>query len=191
MRKARFPIVLVIIMFLTFQACGPNSDLAKSRKIVDAVVATSPLGYETVAVSGGNWLSTAGDQQNYQMWLRKSLATESIDSECSYVIKWATAFGVTQFRDGQMDGSIPLMMLSGNEDKAQQTCIEVLSLVDMDPGVESGSAVWQMFGNYSSDDDSIVDFGMNLNHSYDQEADKTELTHNMNVDFFTMLGVAP
>ena len=191
MRKARFPIVLVIIMFLTFQACGPNSDLAKSRKIVDAVVATPPLGYETVAVSGGNWLSTAGDQQNYQMWLRKSLATESIDSECSYVIKWATSFGATQFRDGQMDGNIPLMMLSGNEDKAQQTCIEVLSLVDMDPGVESGSAVWQMFGNYSSDDDSIVDFGMNLNHSYDQEADKTELTHNVNVDFFTMLGVTP
>jgi hypothetical protein len=178
-------------MFLTFQACGPNSDLANSRKIVDAVVATPPLGYETVAVSGGNWLSTAGDQQNYQMWLRKSLATESIDSECSYVIKWATSFGATQFRDGQMDGNIPLMMLSGNEDKAQQTCIEVLSLVDMDPGVESGSAVWQMFGNYSSDDDSIVDFGMNLNHSYDQEADKTELTHNVNVDFFTMLGVTP
>jgi hypothetical protein len=178
-------------MFLTFQACGPNSDLAKSLKIVDAVVATPPLGYETVAVSGGNWLSTAGDQQNYQMWLRKSLATESIDSECSYVIKWATSFGATQFRDGQMDGNIPLMMLSGNEDKAQQTCIEVLSLVDMDPGVESGSAVWQMFGNYSSDDDSIVDFGMNLNHSYDQEADKTELTHNVNVDFFTMLGVTP
>jgi hypothetical protein len=48
-----------------------------------------------------------------------------------------------------------------------------------------------MFGNYSSDGDSIVDFGMNLNHSYDQEADKTELTHNMNVDFFTMLGVTP
>jgi hypothetical protein len=191
MRKARFPIVLVIIMFLTFQACGPNSDLAKSRKIVDAVVATPPLGYETVAASGGNWLSTAGNQQNYQMWLRKSLATESIDSECSYVIKWATAFGATQFRDGQMDGSIPLMMLSGNEDKAQQTCIEVLSLVDMDPGVESGSAVWQMFGNYSSNGDSIVDFGMSLNHSYDQEADKTELTHNMNVDFFTMLGVTP
>jgi hypothetical protein len=61
----------------------------------------------------------------------------------------------------------------------------------MDPGIESGSAVWQMFGNYSSDDDSIVDFGMSLNHSYDQEADKTELTHNMNVDFFTMLGVTP
>ena len=191
MRKARLPIALVIIIFLTFQACGPNSDSAKSRKIVDAVVATPPLGYVAGEVSGGNWLSTAGNQQNYQLWLRKSLATESIDSECSYLINWATSIGATKFRDGDLDGNIPIVILSGNEDEAQQTCIEVLSLVDMDPGVESGSASWQMFGNYSTDDDSIIDFGMSLNHSYDQEADKTELTHNMNVEFYTMLGVTP
>ena len=191
MRKARLPIALVIIIFLTFQACGPNSDSAKSRKIVDAVVATPPLGYVAGEVSGGNWLSTAGNQQNYQLWLRKSLATESIDSECSHLINWATSIGATKFRDGDLDGNIPIVILSGNEDEAQQTCIEVLSLVDMDPGVESGSASWQMFGNYSTDDDSIIDFGMSLNHSYDQEADKTELTHNMNVEFYTMLGVTP
>ena len=191
MRKARLPIALVIIIFLTFQACGPNSDSAKSRKIVDAVVATPPLGYVAGEVSGGNWLSTAGNQQNYQLWLRKSLATESIDSECSHLINWATSIGATKFRDGDLDGNIPIVILSGNEDEAQQTCIEVLSLVDMDPGVESGSSGWQMFGNYSTDDDSIIDFGMSLNHSYDQEADKTELTHNMNVEFYTMLGVTP
>ena len=191
MRKARFPIALVIIIFLTFQACGPNSDSAKSRKIVDAVVATPPLGYVVGEISGGNWLSTAGNQQNYQLWLRKSLATESIDAECSYLINWATSIGATKFRDGDLEGNIPIVILSGNEDEAQQTCIEVLSLVDMNPGIESGSAVWQIFGNYSTDDDSIVDFGMSLNHSYDQEADKTELTNNMNVDFYTMLGVTP
>lgn len=191
MRKARFPIAIVIVMLLTFQACGPNSDFAMSRKLVDVVVATPPLAYETVAVSGGNWLSTAGNQQNYQLWLRKSLTIESIDSECSYVIHWATALGATQFRDGQTDGDIPLIMLSGNEDKAQQTCVEVLSLVDMDPGIESGSVGWQIFGNYYSNDISVVDFGIELNHSYDKEADKTELTHNMNMSFFTLLGVMP
>ena len=82
-------------------------------------------------------------------------------------------------------------MLSGNEDKAQQTCVEVLSLVDMDPGIESGSVGWQIFGNYYSNDISVVDFGIELNHSYDKEADKTELTHNINMSFFTLLGVMP
>ena len=47
------------------------------------------------------------------------------------------------------------------------------------------------FGNYNSDDVSIVDFGINLNHSYDREVDRAELRHNMNMDFFTMLGVTP
>ena len=61
----------------------------------------------------------------------------------------------------------------------------------MDPGIESGSAVWQMFGNYNSDGVSIVDFGINLNHSYDREVDRAELRHNMNMDFFTMLGLTP
>jgi hypothetical protein len=45
MRKVLFSIALVIIIFLILQACGPSSDLAKSRKIIDAVVATPPLGY--------------------------------------------------------------------------------------------------------------------------------------------------
>ena len=190
MRKARFPIALMIVMFLIFRACGPSSDYAKSRKIVAAVLATQPLGYVAGEVSGGNWLSTAGNAHNLQLLFKKSLSTESIDSECSYVIKWASSLGATKFRDGEADGNIPLIMLSGNEDAAQQTCVEVLSLVDMDPGIESGSAVWQMFGNYNSDDVSIVDFGINLNHSHDREADKTELTHNMNIEFFTMLGEA-
>lgn len=72
MRKILTSLAVVIVIFLTFQACGPNSDSAKSRKIVDAVVATPPLGYVAGEVFGGNWLSTAGNQQNYQMLLRKS-----------------------------------------------------------------------------------------------------------------------
>ena len=191
MRKARFPIALVIVMFLIFKACGPSSDYANSRKIVNAVVATPPVGYVAGEVSGGSWLNESGNGQNLQLLFRKSLTTESIDSECSYLISWATSLGATKFRDGDADGNIPVIMLSGNEDEARQTCVEVLSLVDMDPGIESGSAVWQMFGNHNSDDVSIVDFGIELNHSYDQEADKTELTHNMNMSFFTMLGLTP
>ena len=191
MRKARFPIALVIVMFLIFKACGPSSDYANSQKLVNAVVATQPLGYVAGEVSGGSWLNESGNGQNLQLLFRKSLTTESIDSECSYLISWATSLGATKFRDGDLDGNIPVIMLSGNEDEAQQTCVEVLSLVDMDPGIDSGSAVWQMFGNHNSDDVSIVDFGIELNHSYDQEADKTELTHNMNMSFFTMLGLTP
>lgn len=191
MRKARFPIALVIVMFLIFKACGPSSDYANSQKLVNAVVATQPLGYVAGEVSGGSWLNESGNGQNLQLLFKKSLTTESIDSECSYLISWATSLGATKFRDGDLDGNIPVIMLSGNEDEAQQTCVEVLSLVDMDPGIESGSAVWQMFGNHNSDDVSIVDFGIELNHSYDQEADKTELTHNMNMSFFTMLGLTP
>ena len=191
MRKARFPIALVIVMFLIFKACGPSSDYANSQKLVNAVVATQPLGYVAGEVSGGSWLNESGNGQNLQLLFRKSLTTESIDSECSYLISWATSLGATKFRDGDLDGNIPVIMLSGNEDEARQTCVEVLSLVDMDPGIESGSAVWQMFGNHNSDDVSIVDFGIELNHSYDQEADKTELTHNMNMSFFTMLGLTP
>jgi hypothetical protein len=191
MRKARFPIALVIVMFFIFRACGPGSDYANSRKILDAVVATPPVGYVAGEVSGGNWLNESGNGQNLQLLFRKSLSTESIDSECSYLINWAISLGATKFRGGQTDGNIPLLMLSGNEDEAQQTCVEVLSLVDMDPGIESGSAVWQIFGNHDSDDVSTFDFGINLNHSYDQESDKTELTHNMNIEFFTMLGLTP
>lgn len=188
MRKARFPLALVIIIFLTFRACGPGSDSAESRKIVDAVVATPPLGYVAGEVSGGNWLSTAGNGRNLQLLFKKSLDTDSINSECSYLIKWAIKLGATKFRDGDADENIPLIMLLGNEVAAQETCAEVLSLVDMEPGIESGSAVWQMFGNYNSDDVSKVNFGINVNHSYEQEADITELAHKMNMDFFTMLG---
>lgn len=188
MRKALLALSVVIIILITFQSCGPGSDRAKSQQIVDAVVAAPPLGYEAGEVSGGNWLSTAGNAHNLQLLFRKSLTTESIDSECSYVIKWATTLGATKFRGGQTDGNIPLLMLSGNEEEAQQTCVEVLSLIEMDPGIESGSVGWQIFGNYHSGDVSIVDFGITLNHSYDREADKTELTHNMNIEFFTMLG---
>jgi hypothetical protein len=191
MRKVSISIAVVIAIFLTFKACGPSSDFAKSREIVNAVVATPPVGYEPGEVSRPNWLSTSGDGQNFRLMYSKSLTTESIDSECISLINWATSLGAKKFRDGDADGSIPLIMLSGNEDEAQQTCVEVLSLVDMDPGIESGSAVWQMFGNYDSDDVSIVDFGINLNHSYDREANKTELVHNMNMEFFTMLGVTP
>lgn len=191
MRKILISLAIVIVIFMTFQACDPSSDRAKSRQIVDAVVATPPLGYVAGEVSGGNWLSTAGNQQNYQVLLRKSSAKASIDSECNYVIKWATSLGATKFRDGQTDGNTPLLMLSENEEEAVQTCIEVLSLVEMDPAIESGSVGWQMFGSYYSDDVSFIDFGLTINHSYDQEANKTELTHNMNMDFFTMLGVTP
>jgi hypothetical protein len=191
MRKVIISIALVTAIFFTFQACGPNSDFAKSREIVNAVVATPPVRYVAGEVSRPNWLSTSGDGQNFRLLYSKSLTTESVDSECSYLISWATSLGATKFRDGDADGNIPLTMLSGNEIKAQQTCVEVLSLVDMDPGIESGSAVWQMFGNHNSDDVSTVDFGINLHHSYDREADKTELIHNMNMDFFTMLGLTP
>lgn len=191
MRKALLALAVVIVIFMTFQSCGPGSDRVKARQIVDAVVATPPLGYVAGEVSGGNWLSTAGNAHNLQLLLRKSLITESIDSECSYVIKWATTLGATKFRDGQRDANIPLLLLLGNEDEAQQTCVEVLSLIEMDPGIESGSVGWQIFGNFHSDDDSMVDFGITLNHSYDREADKTELTHNMNIEFFTMLGEMP
>jgi hypothetical protein len=190
MRKALVAIALGIIVLLTFLACGPGSDSAKSRKIIDAAVETPPLGYLAGEVAGGNWLSTAGNQQNFQVWFRKSLTTESVDAECSDLINWARALGATKFRDGQADGNIPLIMLSGNEDQAQQTCVEVLSL-GMDPGIESGSAVWQMFGTYQSDGTPLGDFYIDLNHSYDQESGKTELTHHMNMTFYTMLGVTP
>ena len=190
MRKALFAIVLGAIVLLTFQACGPGSDSAKSRKIIDSAVATPPLGYVAGEVAGGNWLSTAGNQQNFQVWFQKSLSTESVDTECSYIIDWATKFGATQFWDGQADPSLSLIMLSGNEDQAQQTCVEVLSL-GIDSGIESGSGVWQMFGTYQSDGTPVGDFYIDLNHSYDQEAGKTGLTHNMNMTFFTMLGVTP
>ena len=190
MRKALVAIALGLILLLTFQACGPGPDSAKARKIMDAAVATPPLGYSTGDVEGGNWLSEAGNQQNFQVWFQKSLTTESVDAECSDLINWATNLGATQFRDGQADGNIPLIVLSGNENQAQQTCVEVLSLA-IDPGIESGSAVWQMFGTYQSDGTPIGDFYFDLNHSYDQQAGKTGLTHNMNMMFFTMLGMTP
>lgn len=190
MRKALFAVALGIIPLLSLQACGTGSDSAKSRKIIDAAVATPPLGYSAGEVQGGNLLSTAGNQQNFQVWFHKSLTTESVDSECSYIIDWATTFGAAQFRDGQADGSLSLILLSGNEDLAQQTCVEVLSL-GVDSEIESGSGVWQMFGTYQSDGAPIGDFLIELSHSYDQDAGKTELTHSMNVMFFTMLGVTP
>jgi hypothetical protein len=193
MRKALLAIAIGVIVLFAFQACGPGSDSAKSRRIIDAALATPPLGYVAGEVEGGNWLSTAGNQQNFQVWFRKPLTTESVDSECSYIIDWATTFGATQFWDGQgqkADGSITRLMLSGNEAQAQEVCVEVLSL-GMDPGIESGSGVWQMFGTYQSNGTPIGDFYIDLNNSYDQEAGKTELTHNMNMVFFTMLGVTP
>lgn len=186
MRKALFATPIVIIMLLIFQACGPGSDSAKARKIIDAAVATPPLGYSSGEVEGGNWLSTAGNQQNFQVWFQKSLTTESVDAECSYLIDWATALGAMQFRDGDADGSIPVIMISGNEDRAQQTCVEVLS-IGIDSGNESGSAVWQIFGSYQSDSAPIGDFYIDLNQSYDQEPGKIELTHNMNMVFFPCL----
>jgi hypothetical protein len=192
MRKALFATALVIIVLLIFQACGPFSDSAKARKILDAAVATPPLGYSSGEVEGGNWLSTAGNQQNFQVWFQKTLTTESVDAECSYLIDWATKLGATQFRDGQADGNIPLIMLSGNEDRALQTCVEVITPVyEFEPGGESGSVVWQLFGTYHSDGTPIGDFYIDLNHSYGREAGKPELTHNMNIVFFTMLGIEP
>jgi hypothetical protein len=190
MRKALFAIALGVIVLLTLQACGSGSDSAKSRKMIDEVVATPTLGYLAGEVEGGNWLSTAGNQQNFQVWFQKSLTTESVDAECSYLIDWASTLGATQFRDGQADGSTPLITLSGNENRAQQTCVEVLSL-GIDPGIESGSAVWQIFGNYQSDGTPVGDFYIDVNHSYEQEVGKTELTHKMNLVFFTLLGVTP
>lgn len=190
MRKALFATALVIIVLLIFQACGPGSDSAKSRKIIEEVVATPPLGYSSGEVEGGNWLSTAGNQQNFQVWFQKSLTTESVDAECSYLIDWATALGATGFRDGQADASLPIIVMSGNEDQAQQTCVEVLS-IGIDSGNESGSAVWQIFGSYHSDGAPIGDFYIDLNQSYDQEPGKIELTHNVNMVFFTMLGLTP
>ena len=44
MRKALLALAVVIIILITFHSCGPGSDRAKSRQIVDAVVATPPLG---------------------------------------------------------------------------------------------------------------------------------------------------
>jgi hypothetical protein len=190
MRKALFAIALGITVILTVSACGPGSDSAKSRKIIDAVAATPPLGYLAGEVQGGNWLSTAGNQQNFQVWFKKSLTTESVEAECSYLINWATTLGANQFRDGDADGNIPLILLSGNEDQAQQRCVEVLS-VGVDPAIESGSAVWQMFGTYQSDGAPLGDFYIDLNHSYEQEVGKTELTHKVNMTFFTLLGVTP
>lgn len=190
MRKALFAIALGIIGLLALQACSFVSDSAESRKIIDAAVARTPLGYLAGEVSGGNLLSTAGNQQNFQVWFQKSLTSESVDAECSYLIKWATTSGATKFRDGQADGNIPIIVLSGNEDQAQQTCVEVLS-VGVDPGIESGSAAWQMFGTYQIDGTPVGDFYIDLNQSYDQEPDKAELTHNMNLTFYTMVGVTP
>jgi hypothetical protein len=189
MRKALLPVALGIVILLIFQACGPSSDFAKSRKIVDAVVATQPLGYEAGEVSGGSWLDESGNGHNLRLLFRKSLTTESVDSECSYLINWATGLGAAKFMDGDLDLANPLIGLPGNEDVAQQTCIEVLSL-GIDPRNESGSAVWLMLGNYQSGDTPIGDFGIEINHSYDKEPDKTELTHNMNMSFFAMIGVA-
>ena len=190
MRKTLFAIALGIIGLVSLQACSFGADSAKARNMIDAAVATPPLGYSAGEIEGGNLLSSAGNQQNFQVWFKKSLATESVDAECSYLIKWATASGATKFRDGQADENIPIIALSGNEDQAQQTCVEVLS-VGVDPGIESGSAVWQIFGTYQSDGTPVGDFYIDLNHSYDQEPDKTELAHNMNLVFYTMVGVTP
>lgn len=190
MLRAFFAIAVVMIAMLTLQACGPGSDSAKSRKMIDEVVAKPPLGYLAGEVFGGNWLSTAGNQQNFEVLFQKSLTTESVDAECSYFIDWASTLGATQFRDGPADGSLSLIMLSGNEDQAQQTCVEVLSL-GINPGIESGSEVWQMFGTYQSDGKPLGDFLTELNRSYYQAAGKTELGHNMNMKFYTMLGVTP
>jgi len=190
MRKALFAMALGITVVLTLSACVPGSDAAKARQIIDAAVAAPPLGYVAGEVQGGNWLSTAGNQQNFLVWSKKSLTTESVDAECSYLINWATAFGANRFRDGDADGNIPLVMFSENEAQAQQRCVEVLS-IGIDPEIESGSAVWQIFGTYQSDGAPLGDFYIDLNHSYDQEPGKAELTHHMNMYFYTMLGVTP
>jgi len=190
MRKALFAIALGLVVVLGFVACGPGSDSAKSRKMIDAAVAAAPDGYIAGEVQGGNWLSTAGNQQNFLVWFKKPVTTESVVAECSSIIKWATSFGANQFRDGDADLNNPVVMLSGNEAKAQQKCVEVLS-IGIDPGVESGSAAWQMFGAYQSDGTPLGEFYIDLNHSYDQESGKTELTHHMNMTFYTMLGVTP
>ena len=190
MRKAIVAIALGITGLLAFQAFSFGSDLAKSRTIIDAAVATPPPGYLAGEVQGGNLLSTAGNQKNFQVWFQKPLTTESVEAECSYLIKWATKSGATKFRDGQADGNIPIIVLAGNEDQAQQRCVEVLS-VGVDPAIESGSTVWQMFGTYQSDGTPLGDFYIDLNHSYDQQPDKTELTQNMNLIFYTMVGVTP
>jgi hypothetical protein len=184
MRKALFATAIVIIVLLIFQACGPSSDFAKSREIVNAVVATPPVGYVAGEVSRPNWLSTSGDGQNFKLLYSKSLTTESVDSECFSLINWATGLGASKFMGGHLGYENPLIMLSGNEDRARQTCVEILSL-GMDPAIESGSSLWLMYGNYHGDDISVVDFGVYLNHSYDQEPGKIELTHNMNVEILT------
>jgi hypothetical protein len=51
--------------------------------------------------------------------------------------------------------------------------------------------MWQIFGTYQSDGAPLGDFYIDLNHSYDQEAGKTGLTHHMSMVFYTMLGVTP
>jgi hypothetical protein len=51
--------------------------------------------------------------------------------------------------------------------------------------------MWQIFGTYQSDGAPLGDFYIDLNHSYDQEPGKSELTHHMNMVFYTMLGMAP
>jgi len=190
MRKVLFAIALGLVVVLGFVACGPGSDSAKSRKIIDAAVAALPAGYVAGDIQGGNLLSAAGNQQNFLVWSKKSLTSESIDAECSSMINWATKFGADQFRNGDADLNNPVVMLSGNEAKAQQTCVEVLSL-GIDPNIESGSAAWQLFGTYQSDGAPVGDFAIDLNHSYDQETGKTDLTHHMNMTFYTMLGVTP
>lgn len=190
MRKALFAIALGLVVLLAFQSCGPFSVSAQSRRIIEAAVATPPIGYLAGEVEGANWLSTEGNQQNFQVPFRKALTAESVDSECSYLIEWANSLGATHYRDGQADESLPLVVLSGNEHRAQQKCIEVLTL-GIDPANESGSAVWQIFGSYQSDGKPAGDFYINVNHSYHQEVGKADLAHNMHVVFFTMLDVTP
>lgn len=188
MRKALPSLAVVLAIFLIFQACSPRSDFAKSRKILDAVVATPPFGYVAGEVSGGNWLNSSGNGHNLHVEFSKPFTTGSVASECGDLINWAKAFGATEFRDGQADGNIPLVALFGNRDEAQKACDEVLSLEDLDPSIEFGSAVWQMFGNFQSDGIPIGTFMMNVSHSYQQEADRIGLTHKMRVSFSTMLG---
>jgi hypothetical protein len=55
--------------------------------------------------------------------------------------------------------------------------------------MESGSAIWQIFGTYQSDGAPLGDFYIDLNRSYDREPGKSELAHHMNMVFYTMVGV--
>jgi hypothetical protein len=61
-------------------------------------------------------------------------------------------------------------------------------MLGIDPKVEGGSSLYLIFGNYQLDGDSIGDFGLEVNHSYEQVTGKAGLVHHMALSFFTMLG---